>query len=95
MIPEDPTEEQLDRSLNELLKYRQKIPVSILEKNPRVLTIEQDSKVASRVFCPSSCRPFEAYALSSNGVFELARIERNLSSICNEMVNVYRTGFRY
>jgi hypothetical protein len=32
--------------------------------------------VAPRYFCPGDKRPFDAYMLSSGGVFEMARLEK-------------------
>lgn len=51
------------------------------------------------VFCPSSYRPYSSYAVSSNGIFELARMFREYK--CTFMacerpeVLVYRTEYLY
>ena len=76
------------------MKHKQKVPLDLLNKKRRILKIEQEGVFASNVFCPSSYRPYEAYAVSSNSMFELARIERTLE--CNRSlllpeIQIYKT----
>lgn len=52
-----------------------------------------------KIFCPASCRPYNAYAVSSNGIFEFGRLNRDfkLTFLCCERpeILVYRTEFLY
>jgi hypothetical protein len=55
------------------------LPKDLVNRNDKILTLDQESVVAPRLFCPSVIRPYDAYALSSGGVFELARFEKSFS----------------
>lgn len=52
-----------------------------------------------KLCCPASWRPYDAYAVSSNGVFELARLERDFK--CSFLgfnrpeLKVYSTQYKY
>ena len=63
------------------------------------MKVDEDSVLCPRVFCPASCRPFNAYAVSSNGVFEIGRFERDYKFVllcCNRPeILVYKTEFMY
>lgn len=51
------------------------------------------------VFCPASRRPFNAYGVSSNGIFELMRLERRykfpIFTFLRPEILVYRTEYPY
>ena len=81
-----------------MMASKLKVPKEFVSADKRILKIEQDSVVALRFFCPSSMRPFDAYAISSNGTFEFARFEKVYQcSPCgvNSEINVYKTQFKY
>jgi len=62
--------------LRAFIAKKTKVPLELLNKRQRIGKIEQDSVLATRLYCPASYRPYDGYLISSNGVFELARIER-------------------
>ena len=92
---ENTTKDLTDQfKLDELLKRKKRVPLDLLNKKSRILKVEQEGTIASNLFCPSSYRPYDAYAVSSNSVFELARIERSLD--CNKTlllpeIQIYKT----
>jgi hypothetical protein len=63
------------------------------------MKIVEDSILCPRIYCPSSCRPFNAYAVSSNGIFETARFERNFKCVIlcvnRPEILVYKTEYMY
>lgn len=69
-------EHEIEALTANFLSRTLRIPYEILDKKPHILNIEQDTRIAARIFTPSCCRDFQAYVLSANGVFEYARIER-------------------
>lgn len=85
--------------MQQMMASKLKVPKEFVSADKRILKIEQDSVVALRFFCPSSLRPFDAYALASNGTFEFARFEKVYQcSVCGvnkPEINVYKTQFKY
>jgi len=85
--------------MKELLQRKKKIKSALYQRNPRILDIEQESVLLQKLVCPSSCRPFEAYALSNNGTFEFARLEREYKCTCmwydRPQINVYKSEYKY
>lgn len=69
-------EHNWDERIQVFMENRAKIPKQILIKQKRILSIESSSLLASRNCCPGRCRTFDAYLTSSNGIFEVARMER-------------------
>jgi len=69
----------------------------MLIKQKRILSIESDSLLASRNFCPGRFRTYDAYLTSSNGIFEVARMQRTskLTQIFTPEILVYKTCFKY
>jgi len=69
------------------------------QRNPRILKIEQESVLGVRCLCPPNMRPFEAYAVSSNGTFEFARLQRNFTCpiLCfnRPELSVFKTEYKY
>ena len=61
------------------MKHKTTITKDLINRNEKILTLEQESVIAPRFFCPSDKRPYDAYAISSGGVFELARMEKIFS----------------
>ena len=63
------------------------------------MKLDEDSILCPMVFCPASCRPFSAYAVSSNGIFEFGRMDRRFrfTLLCcgRPEILVYRTEFIY
>jgi len=63
------------------------------------MKFDEDSILFPRNYCPSYCRPYMGYAVSSNGIFEYARLEKDFSftMLCMQRptVSVYRTEWRY
>jgi hypothetical protein len=63
------------------------------------MKIDEDSVLCPMVFCPASCRPFSAYAVSSNGIFEFAKMNRRFrfTLLCcgRPEILVYRTEYIY
>jgi hypothetical protein len=63
------------------------------------MKIDEDSILCPRIFCPSSCRPYSAYAVSSNGVFEMAKLQRDFKVVfmClnRPEILVYKTEYLY
>ena len=61
--------------------------------------MDEDSILCPMIFCPGSCRPFDSYAVSSNGIFELARFirEYRCTFLCygRPEAMVYRTEYLY
>lgn len=55
--------------------------------------------ISARSFCPASWRPFEAYSISSNGVFESARFQRSFKPTClwwnRPQIKVFKSAFKY
>lgn len=90
---------EIDERLKELLKFKTKIKKSSQERNPRILKIEQESILLQKLMCPTSCRPYEAYAVSSNGTFEFARLERDFQCTFlawqRPSINVYKSEYKY
>ena len=66
----------------------------MVSRSPKLLQIEQESVVAPRFYCPAEMRPYDAYMLSSNGTFELARLERPFT-YCTPEVSVFKTQYKY
>jgi hypothetical protein len=68
-------------------------------KGRRIMKIDEDSILCPRIFLPAFCRPFNAYAVSSNGIFEMARFERKYKFVllcCNRPeILVFKTEFVY
>ena len=67
------TRSEVKKEMGNMLKSHAKIKRKLYQKPKRILTIEQETVLGIRMMCPASWRPYEAYALSSNGVFEFAR----------------------
>ena len=78
-------EEKLDRkssAYRKLMQTRKQSVISTLDSkktkikkkyinlNPRILKVEQESMLCPRICCASYYRPYEAYAVSSNGSYE-------------------------
>jgi hypothetical protein len=65
------------------------------KKGKRILKIDEDSILCPRIFCPSYCRPFNAYGVSSNGIFEYSRLEKQyklaIMCFCRPEILVYKT----
>ena len=63
------------------------------------MKMEQDSILGCRLLCNSDCRPYDAYAISSNNTFEFARFERQYrcTILCANRpeLHVYRTQYKY
>ena len=63
------------------------------------MKIDEDSILCPRIYCPSVCRPFLSYAVSSNSVFEFARIEKNYSAtfccLSRPSMEVFKTEWHY
>ena len=82
-----------------MMASKLKVPKEFVSADKRILKIEQDSVLALRFFCPSSLRPFEAYAISSNGTFEFARFEKvfrcSIWGVNSPEINVYKTQYKY
>lgn len=76
------------------MKRKTTVPKDLVNRNEKVLTIEHDSVVAPRFFCPADKRPFDAYMLSSGGVFEMARLEKSWDLYKQELT-VYKTQYKY
>jgi len=70
-----------------------------MNKNERILKLEQDSILGCRTICSADCRPYDAYAISSNNTFEFARFERQFrcTILCANRpeLHVYRTQYKY
>ena len=99
-LPKDLMEDKevnWDERIKIFMENRTKIPKQMLIKQKRILSIESDSLLASRNCCPSRFRTFDAYLTSSNGIFEVARMERTskLSEIFTPEILIYKTCFKY
>ena len=84
--------------MQNFLSKKRKVPIDLLNKRKRILKLEQEGIFAYNILCPSSYRPYQSYAVSSNSVFELARIERKLScnsSLLLPSLEVYKTQYKY
>jgi hypothetical protein len=81
------------------MKTHAKVNKKMFARSPRILKIEQESVLGVRTLCPASMRPFDAYAVSSNGTFELARLERPFKCPIlwwnRPELMVYKTQFKY
>ena len=64
-----------------------------------MLKVDEDGIMCPRIFCPANCRPFMAYAMSSNGIFEYARMSKDFKCVfmClnRPEVWVYKTEWHY
>lgn len=93
------TKKELKAEIDKLLETQTKVKNHLFKKHPRLMKIEQESIVGLRCLCPPGWRPFEAYAISSNHTFELARLERRYRcSICwfnRPELQVYSTQYKY
>ena len=90
---------EVSDELKKLLKTKHKVKSDLYQKNKRILKIEQETVIGVKLCCPASWRPFEAYAVSSNGVFELARLDRDfkcsLFGLNRPELKVYSTQYKY
>lgn len=89
------TKKEVNEEMNSLLGNKFKIKSNLFKKHPRIMKIEQETVIGVRCLCPGSWRPFEAYAISSNHTFELARLERNFKchffNFNRPEMNIYST----
>ena len=101
MVKEEPKKKkkkQLGTELRDKPRFK-KIPKYFLSKNERILKIEQESILGCRMICNSDCRPYDAYAISSNNTFEFCRFEMQFrcTVLClnRPELHVYRTQYKY
>ena len=63
------------------------------------MKVDEDSILCPRIYCPSYCRPYMGYAVSSNSIFEFARLEKNYScTFCcfsRPEISVFKTEWHY
>lgn len=93
------TKQELNEEMDRLLQSKTQVKNGLFKKNKRLLKIEQESIVGLRCLCPPGWRPYEAYAISSNHTFEVARLERRFRcSLCifnRPELQVFSTQYKY